>query len=151
MMISISQTKVVNYEGRRRMQRLGVLAVIAGALLAAGSPAIAHHAVNAQFDAAKEVGMTGVLKEFDNRAPHAYWVFVDPKTMQEWRFESVSPATLRRAGIRLKEDIVVGNKYDFYYAPARDGSHTGLLRALMINTRRRDLMGDYIAPDKEKE
>jgi len=124
----------------------GLLALAGAALLAAATPTLAHHAVNAQFDPNAETSMSGTLSKFDNRAPHAYWTFMDDKSGAEWKFESVSPATLRRAGIKLKDDITVGTKYTFYYSPARDKSHTGLMRGIVINGKRLDFLQDYISP-----
>jgi Family of unknown function (DUF6152) len=102
------------------------------AVLSSG-PALAHHAVNAQFDPGRDLTMAGVLAKFDNRNPHAYWTFKDPMTGSDWRFESSSPATLRRSGIKLKEDINVGTTYTLLYSPSRDGSHNGLLKGMSIN------------------
>ena len=117
--------------------------VVAGASAAfASAPALAHHAVNAQFDPGKELSMEGVLAKFDNRNPHAFWTFKDPKTGIDWRFESSSPATLRRAGIQLKEDINVGTTYTLFFSPSRNGSNNGLLKGLTINGKKMNFGGE---------
>lgn len=123
--------------------RAGLAVVIGGAFWA---PAEAHHAVNAQFDPSREVAFTGMLTHFDNRAPHAFWTFVDPKTKAEWKFESVSPATMRKAGIKLKEDLVEGEMYTVYYNPPRNDSHTGTVRSIKIRDKRIDFTSFYIVP-----
>jgi len=94
------------------------------------TPSAAHHAVNAQFDVTNLVSKTGVLTGLDNLNPHAYWHF-DIKgpngKVEKWNIESVAPNALRRAGIRMKDDVKVGQTYSFQMAPSRNGTRTGLL------------------------
>ena len=108
--------------------------------VAAAPAASAHHAVNAQFDVTKLARLTGTLTGMENINPHAYWHFdvkgADGK-VTPWNFESVAPAALRRAGVRLKEDIKVGQTYTFTYAVARNGSQSGLLLSITINGEER--------------
>ena len=118
------------------LRRTALAFGLAAALGLAPAAAQAHHAVNAQFDVTKLARLTGVLVRLDNINPHAYWTFdvkgADGK-VQQWRLESVAPAGLRRAGVRLKEDIRPGQPYTFTFATARNGSNTGLLLGIMIN------------------
>lgn len=109
---------------------------LCAALLVPAIPAGAHHAVNAQFDVSRLETLTGTLARLDATNPHAYWRFdvrdAQGRT-QRWNLESLAPAGLRRAGIRLREDIRVGQSYTFRYAPSRNGSTTGLLLEIEIN------------------
>jgi hypothetical protein len=109
--------------------------VSAVAALTVALPTSAHHAVNAQFDVEHLVPKTGVLTGLDNLNPHAYWHFdikgPDGKP-QKWNIESVAPNALRRAGISIKEDIVVGKTYSFQIAPSRNNTNTGLLIVLDV-------------------
>jgi hypothetical protein len=110
-----------------------ILALSALALAIAG-PAFAHHSANAQYDVSKAVTVTGVLVQFDNINPHSRWMVVvkGPKGETKLDLESISPAVLRRQGVKVKEDIVIGNTYTFTYAPPWNGSNTGLLTEMVI-------------------
>ena len=53
-----------------------------------------------------------------------------------------SSSLLRRAGLKVKEDIKVGDKYVFAYNPSRNGSNTGFLRVLWIGEKRIGISGN---------
>ena len=110
-----------------------LLALSATALMLAG-PALAHHSANAQYDVSKAVTVTGVLAKFDNINPHSRWLVVvkGPKGETKIDLESIGPAVLRRQGVKVKEDIVIGDTYTFIYAPPWNGSDTGLLTSMVI-------------------
>ena len=113
--------------------------LVAAALIGAcglAAPALAHHSVNAQFDAGKEDLVTGVLTKIEVINPHSQWDFTAKNAKggtDAWHFESASPAVLRRGGVRVKEDIKVGDTYVIHYNPSLDGSHTGYMRGIEIN------------------
>ena len=115
-----------------------VRAALAAAILAASvtAPALAHHAINAQFDVTKLVAKEGVLTRLDNINPHAHWHF-DVKNaegkVENWNIESVAPNALRAAGISMKQDIKIGQTYKFSIAPSRNGTNTGLLLVIEVN------------------
>jgi Family of unknown function (DUF6152) len=113
----------------------GTKVLFSAALMAIAAPTQAHHAVNAQFDVSRLVPLTGTLVRLDSLNPHAYWridVRQPNGTMQRWNLESLAPAGLRRAGIRLKEDVRVGQTFQMQIAPSRNGSPTGLLIVIKI-------------------
>ena len=100
---------------------------ILGSLLAAASgalmpPAVAHHSA-VMFDDAKEVTVTGTVKEFQYTNPHS-WLLVDVKgadgKVTTWGFEAEGPSTLTRAGIR-KSDLAPGTEITISGHPMRDG------------------------------
>ena len=70
-------------------------------LLAAASPAPAHHAFAVEFDAKNCSDITGVLTKVNYENPHAY-IFVDTKTAGgqavEATFQLSSTSNLRRGG-----------------------------------------------------
>src|SRR5262245_51878414 len=90
------------------------------AWLLIGTPVMAHHSVNAEFDTTKELTITGVLTKVDNVNPHSWW-HVDVKgengTVTQWKLESVGPGGLVRQGLRLKDDLKMGQEYTFKISP----------------------------------
>jgi len=95
--------------------------LLAGAALISG-PSFAHHSA-VMFDDAKEVTLTGTVKEFQYTNPHS-WLLVDVKnddgSVTTWGFEAEGPSTLMRAGIR-KSDFSPGTKLTITGHPMRDG------------------------------
>ena len=91
-----------------------------GVMLAAS--ATAHHSA-VMFDDAKEVTVTGIVKEFQYTNPHS-WLLVDVTnedgTVTTWGFEAEGPSTLMRAGIR-RSDFSPGTEITITGHPMRDG------------------------------
>jgi hypothetical protein len=116
-----------------------IRAVAAVGALGAAGPALAHHAVNAQFDVTNEVALTGMLTNVRAINPHSVWQF-DMKNAQgqveQWTFESAAPAILRQAGVRLREDVKVGGTYTVYFNPPRANQKMGFMRAIEINGKK---------------
>ena len=134
---------------------LACSAVVALAVLGIAAPTSAHHAVNAQFDVSQEIKVTGTLVKLEHINPHSYWTFmlINPTTgkAEEWSFGGGAPALLRRAGLKVKEDIKIGDKYVFavdleavakFIGPSRNGSNTGFLRVLWIGEKRIGISGN---------
>ena len=113
--------------------------------LAAAAPSLAHHAVNAQFDVSKEVTATGVLTKLDAINPHSRWTMSvkNPQGVSEtWVFESASPALLRRAGLKVRETLKVGDTYTVHYNPSRAATQKmGFMRAVDINGQKVSVTG----------
>jgi Family of unknown function (DUF6152) len=107
--------------------------------------AVAHHAVNAQFDVTKQVTLVGELTKFVNVNPHCYWYF-DIKSadgaVEHWAIESVAPGAWRRAGLKFKEDVNVGQSYTFVVAPGRIAdSKIGLMLGIKVGDKMITLAG----------
>jgi len=106
-------------------------------VLAIAAPSLAHHAVNAQFDVSKEVTATGVLTKLEAINPHSRWtmdVKNDAGQVESWVFESASPALLRRAGLRVRDTLKVGDSYTVHYNPSRAATQKmGFMRAVTID------------------
>ena len=96
----------------------------------------AHHSAAAQFDTTQEFVLTGVLTELQEINPHSIW-HVDVKgedgKVTAWKLEGVSPNTLRRLGLSIKNDLKIGGTYSFTCAPSRDGSKYVFLKAITVN------------------
>jgi hypothetical protein len=124
---------------------LAIAATAAVASLAAAAPSLAHHAVNAQFDVSKEVTATGVLTKLDAINPHSRWTMSvkNPQGAAEtWVFESASPALLRRAGLKVRETLKVGDTYTVHYNPSRAATQKmGFMRAVDINGQKISVTG----------
>ena len=98
------------------------LAGILGGLALVSAPSFAHHSA-VMFDDAKEVTLSGTVKEFQYTNPHS-WLLVDVKnddgSVTTWGFEAEGPSTLMRAGIR-KSDFAPGTAITITGHPMRDG------------------------------
>jgi len=103
-------------------------AFIVASVLAAATPALAHHSA-AMFDFQKVVTVEGAVKEFQYTNPHSWLVIVvgspGGKTT-EWAFEAEGPSTLMRAGI-MSKTFLPGDKLTILANPMRDGRPAGLL------------------------
>lgn len=79
--------------------KLGIL--MAGTLLAAALPILAHHSIAAEFDSTKTVTVTGTVTKLDWMNPHI-WVYLSVKDesgkVTKWQFEGGPPNSLRRNG-----------------------------------------------------
>ena len=118
------------------MKKILMSLAAAATLGLAATPVLAHHSANAQFDTSKEMRLTGVLTEMKDINPHSRWLAVIKNAngqAENWEFESVSPSALRRAGLKVKEEIVPGATLTFIYAPSWDGSRTGLITSMVVN------------------
>jgi hypothetical protein len=96
------------------------------ALLAASSPANAHHSF-AMFDQANEVDLEGVVQEFRYVAPHSFIVLQvkqDDGTMESWTLEGVSPGDLARDGWS-RTSLKPGDEIKVRIAPLRSGAPGG--------------------------
>ncbi len=79
------------------------LCVLLGLLLLASSPASAHHAFAAEFDAKNCSELSGVLTKVDYQNPHAY-IYLNATNaggqVEELTFQLSSPSNLRRGGAK---------------------------------------------------
>jgi hypothetical protein len=83
------------------MRKTGLLIAVAGILLSAVVPVLAHHAFSAEFDQSKSIKISGEITKLEWVNPHA-WLFLDVKgpdgKVTPWRFEMGAPNALLRAG-----------------------------------------------------
>src|SRR6266480_575767 len=86
----------------------------------AGTPAIAHHSANAEFDTTQQLTITGVLTKVENVNPHSWW-YVDVKgadgKVTPWKLESNSPSGLIRLGLKVKSEVKAGDIVSFRISP----------------------------------
>ena len=87
-----------------------ILVLLAAGALCAVQPAVAHHAVAAEYDVAKPVELKGTLTKMEWVNPHG-WIYMDVKqpdgTVKRWTIESSGPSQMSRRGLK-KTDFVAG-------------------------------------------
>ena len=94
-------------------------AVFAGAVLALGLPAAAHHS-RAAFDVNLPVNVTGKVSKVEWTSPHArLYVTSDGADAVTWDFELPSPVTLMRRGWS-RNSLAVGTEVTVTGIRARD-------------------------------
>ena len=123
----------------KALKRLSVCLPLA--LLAGGSIAYAHHAVQAQFDTNDVQSFTGTMTRVELINPHPYFhldVETDGGEVVNWSIESVALNALRRMG--LIRQLQVGLEYTVEYHPARNGETVGLMTAITLPNGNRLLM-----------
>ena len=101
---------------------------IAGLIVAAATPAAAHHAFGAEFDPNKPVLLKGKVKKVEWVNPHT-WIHLEvvkPDGSKDvWMIEGGSPNSLLRRGV-TRESIAVGTDLVVDGYQARDNT---LMRA----------------------
>ena len=111
-----------------------ILRLVAVCVVALATPALAHHAVQSEFDVSgKQQTWKGALKEVRWVNPHTHFLLdVDEGngSTTTWVFETAAPNGLRRAGFSQKGVFKVGEAYTFVGYPARDGSKLAFLESL---------------------
>jgi len=101
------------------------LSVIAGGLIMAAAPMLAHHSFSAEYDRSKPITLKGTVTKVEWMNPHARFyldVKDDSGKVTNWEFELGSPNGLMRQGWTrnsLKEgDVVTVNG-----SQAKDGTN----------------------------
>jgi hypothetical protein len=105
--------------------------VLAGILLAASADA--HHSFS-MFDQAREVVLTGVVREFQWTNPHT-WIELDVTTaegaVQGWSLESGSTNALKRQGWS-RSSVKAGDRVRVVINPLRSGEKGGALLGIVL-------------------
>ena len=116
---------------------------LAGGLLIAAVPALAHHAFDAEYDRSKQREFKGTVTKVEWLNPHAH-VYVDVMEpggkMANWAFELGSPNGLMRSGwtrYSLKKgDVVTVVAY-----LSKDGSNLANAQSIVLSDGRRVFTG----------
>jgi len=93
--------------------KLGILAAVLG-LFCVTAPALAHHGFDTEYDAAKKVKLSGVVKQVAWTNPHmrVYIDVTDGGKVTTWNMELTSPNSVRRQGWG-PNDLKAGDKVTF--------------------------------------
>lgn len=105
---------------------LARLAIAAGALAFAATPALAHHSF-AMFDQKKMMTLEGTVTEFQWTNPHTFIELDVPANGKttHWSIELNSPNNLTRQGWK-RNSLKAGEKVSVRIAPLRNGKPGGL-------------------------
>ena len=107
----------------------GILVAVVVALFTA--PAVAHHAIQAEYEMSETKGFTGVMTRFAMINPHCRWFFEETKpdgTKVQWEMSGAGPGALRAAG--LVRIFQIGQPYEVTFAPAKNGANVGRVRTM---------------------
>ena len=100
----------------------------------AAIPASAHHSFGAEFDAAKQITVKGVITKVEWANPHIYFyvdVQNDKGEVVNWSFEGYPPGTLRREGW-TRDSLKVGDAITVIGYAAKDGSNLAAARKITL-------------------
>ena len=93
-------------------------------LAAVATPAMAHHAFSAEFDADMPVTLTGTVTKMEWVNPHS-WIHIDVTnddgTVDSWMIEGGAPNALLRRGFH-KNSLPVGTVISVEGYQAKDGA-----------------------------
>jgi hypothetical protein len=115
------------------------LVVLAGAVLVAATPVLAHHSFAAEFDSAKTVTLSGIVTKVDWLNPHVYFYIdvKDPKTGKttNWGCEMGSPNGLARQGW-TRSTLKIGMLVNVEGSQAKDGSSIANARSVTVDGKK---------------
>ena len=106
--------------------KLGFAGLVAGAVLALGGTASAHHSFSAEFDANKPITVKGIVTKVEWTNPHV-WFYVNVKDeasgeVTNWGAEMGPPHGLQRSGWR-RETLKIGEEVTVEGYLAKYGSN----------------------------
>ncbi len=118
-----------------------LLAVLVGAiaLVTPVVPLSAHHSFAAEFDAAKQVNLSGVVTKVEWMNPHTYFYVdvKDPQTgkVENWACEMGSPNGLTRQGW-TRNTLHVGMVVTLEGTRAKDGTSRANVRNVLVDGKK---------------
>jgi len=133
--------------------RMKLSAIIAGAVLfLAVTPAWAHHAFAAEFDASKPITLHGTVTKVEWINPHS-WIHIDVKnadgTVTNWMVEGGSPNALLRRGV-TKSLLPEGTEIVIDGYRAKDGTNRANGRNITLADGRKLAVGGQSAEEQPK-
>src|SRR6476646_1974965 len=111
-----------------------IATLILSTLLLYAVPVCAHHAFAAEFDANKQLTLTGTIAKMDWINPHA-WLHIDVKeadgSMTRWMIELGPPNSLLKRGW-TKQSVPVGSEVTVVGYQSKDGAKRANGRDIML-------------------
>ena len=105
--------------------RAKMLTVMAGGLMLAAVPMLAHHSFSAEYDRSKPIQLKGMVTKVEWMNPHARF-YLDVKDeggkVINWEFELGSPNGLMRGGW-TRNSLKIGDVVQVSGSRAKDGSN----------------------------
>ena len=128
--------------------RAKVLTVMAGGLMIAALPMLAHHSFSAEYDRAKTVQLKGTVTKVEWMNPHArfYLDVADGGKTTNWEFELGSPNGLMRQGW-TRNSLKIGDVVQVNGSQAKDGSNLVNATNVSFENGKRVLGGASSADD----
>jgi len=126
---------------------------MAGLLLAAALPLLAHHSFAAEYDGNAKLTLKGTIAKIDWMNPHI-WIYIDAKDeagkVTRWQCEGGPPNSLTRNGW-TKDAVKSGDEVTIEGFRAKDGTNTCNSRSLKMPDGRTVFAGtaDDGAPGKK--
>ncbi len=118
-----------------------LLAAVAAVVVAAAPTLLAHHAISAKFDEAKQVTLNGIVTDVDWKNPHVH-VMINVKTgndVANWAIELESPIALQQSG--WGRDVVQpGDVLTVQGIAARNGSRQAWARSVVMSKTGRQVL-----------
>jgi hypothetical protein len=115
-------------------------AAVAGGLMLAALPILAHHSFAAEYDATKPIKLKGAVTKVEWMNPHARF-YMDVKEepagpTTNWELELGSPNGLMRAGW-TRNSLKIGDVITIEGSLAKDGSKLANARSVTLSDGRR--------------
>ncbi len=128
--------------------RAKMLTVMAGGLIMAAIPMLAHHSFSAEYDRAKNVSLKGTVTKVEWMNPHArfYVDVADGGKTTNWEFELGSPNGLMRQGWTA-HSLKIGDVVAVTGSQAKDGSNLVNATNVAFENGKRVLGGASSADD----
>jgi hypothetical protein len=122
---------------------------MAGGLMLAALPMLAHHSFSAEYDRAKSIKLKGAVTKVEWMNPHARF-YVDVKgddgKVVNWEFELGSPNGLMRSGWTA-HSLKVGEVVEVSGSRAKDGSNLVNASSVAFEDGKRVFSGNSSADD----
>jgi len=140
---------------RNPMRTTWLVGLVAGGLLAgvAAPPVRAHHAFNSEFDAAKPIKLTGIVKKMEWINPHS-WLTIEVKrsdgALEMWEIEAGAPNAMFRRGFN-RNSLPVGTEVVVNGFQAKDGRKRANGRDISFPDGKKLFMGSSGTPGAPNE
>ena len=111
-----------------------LIVCMAGVLLAAALPLLAHHSFAAEYDGNAKLTLKGTVAKIDWMNPHI-WIYIDAKDeagkVTRWQCEGGPPNSLTRNGW-TKDAVKIGDEVTIEGFRAKDGTNTCNSRSMKM-------------------